>query len=141
MKPKRIFIDTGAWINFILENEPHHQSAVDYFEAEINQGTRLFISNLIIVETTTRLLYDHSLSVALEFKNQIEEAEKQKRLTVIWIDEAVFAKSWKLFAKYAEHKLSLTDASNAVLMKQLKLSAIFAFDDDFKKIGLNTEPV
>lgn len=141
MGPKKIFVDTSAWINFLLEGEPGHREAGAYMEKEIKKGAKLLTSNLVLVETATRLLYDHSLRVAQAFRRQVEEAEKQRRLAVLWVDEPVLHEAWEVFEKFAEHKLSLTDATSVVLMKRMKLSVIFAFDDDFRKVGLRMEPI
>jgi len=61
-----------------------------------------------------------------------------EEIKVLDIDEVTFDKSLNSLLKFAEHKISLTDATSYTLFKDLQLDEIFTLDSDFKKIGLKT---
>jgi predicted nucleic acid-binding protein len=137
---RKVFVDTSAWIGFVVERDPCHQQAEGFFRALIEEGGKVFTSNYVIDETLTRLLYDRGLKVAREFYRWIKKAADEGRLAIFWIDEPITEQAWKAFIKFAEHKLSFTDATSYALMKRYRLDEIFAFDNDFAKIGLNLRP-
>ena len=59
---------------------------------------------------------------------------------IVWISEEEFKDTWKKFKKAPSNKISFVDISNKVIMDNLKVSDIFAFDSDFKRLGLRIVP-
>lgn len=137
---RKVFVDTSAWIAIVLEGDLHHSEAESYFRGLVKGGAKVMTSNYVIDETLTRLLYDQSLRAAQKFYKKIKEASSKNRLMVFWIDEAIVDDAWNAFVKFAEHRLSFTDCTSYALVKRYRLDEIFAFDDDFAKVGLNLMP-
>jgi predicted nucleic acid-binding protein len=42
--------------------------------------------------------------------------------------------------KYADQRLSFTDCTTIALLEQLEIGQIFAFDEDFQKVGYHVVP-
>lgn len=141
LKHKRIFIDSSAWIAFILKGEPNHQGVFDYLTREIRLKSKLFTSDYVLDETFTRLLNTQGIKTVKNFKARLSLAEKQGQLLVFWTDETLFTRSWPFFQKFAEHKLSFTDTTIYTLVKDFKLNEILTLDQGFKKVGLNVRPL
>lgn len=141
IEPKRIFIDTSGWIELALKGEIHHPPVTNYFLKEQKQGSKFFTCDYVLDETFTRLLAGQSFRTAKKFKAIIDEAEKSQRLLVLWTDVTLFKKAWAYFVKFAEHKLSFTDALIVTLVKDFKINEVLSLDQGFKKIGLTTKPV
>lgn len=137
---RKVFVDTSAWIGFVVEKDPCHQRAEEFFRVLIKEGGKIFTSNYVIDETLTRLLYDRGLKTARGFYRWVRKAANEGQLAVFWVDEAITDDAWGAFVKFAEHRLSFTDATSYALMKRYRLDEIFAFDDDFAKVGLNLQP-
>ena len=138
--PKKIFIDTSAWIDLILTGERYHQQISSYLISEVKRGSKFFTSDYVLDETYTRFITGQSFKSAKKLKTQVNELERQKQLLVLWTNEIVFNKAWDLFEKFSEHKLSFTDATITAFIKDLKIDEILTLDQGFTKIGLNTKP-
>ena len=139
--PKRIFVDTSAWIEHLLEKEIHHKKISDYLIKEVRAGSKFFTSDYVLDETFTRLVTNQSIIDAKNFKHYITEAERQRNLLVLFTDEVIFNKAWEIFIKFSEHKLSFTDASIVSYVRDLKIDEILTLDRGFKKVGLTTKPM
>jgi len=139
-EPKRIFIDTSAWIDFTLANETFHKPIFDYLIAEVKKGSKFFTSDYVLDETFTRLLTGQSFKSAKIFRDKIKALVKERQLLILWTEEVRFDKSWALFEKFKEHLLSFTDATVVSYMRDLKIDEILTLDKGFRKVGLTTKP-
>lgn len=138
--PKRIFIDTSAWIDFLLTKEKYHKQISDYLISEVKKGSKFFTSDYVLNESYTRLITGQSLKSARVLKNKFRELEKEKQLLVLWTDEVFFNKAWDYFEKFSEHQLSFTDATIYTFIKDLKIDEIITLDQGFKKVGVTVKP-
>ena len=119
----------------------HHDDAIHYLR-KIESGqagvTRLYTSDYVIDEViTTIFARTGSFESTRKYGQTLVESKAIERLTV---DEETFNQSWEVFKKMGEIGLSFTDSTSAVLMKRKEINTIFAFDEHFKKIGLNVVP-
>mgnify|MGYP001576387733 CR=1 FL=1 len=140
IEPKRIFVDTSAWIEHLLKKETYHKEVFDYLTKEVRSGSKFFTSDYVLDETYTRLLTNQSIKDAKNFKKYVKKAEIQKNLLVLWTDEVLFNKAWEYFEKFSEHKLSFTDATIYAFVKDLKIDEILTLDQGFKKVYLSVKP-
>lgn len=139
-KPKRIFVDSSAWIDFTLKKEKYHKEVFDYLITEVKKGARFFTSDYVLDETFTRLITGQSFRSAKVLKRKVKTLEREKQLLVLWTNEVIFNKSWKYFEKFSEHKLSFTDATIYTFVKDLKINEVLTLDEGFKKVGLTVKP-
>ena len=87
-------------------------------------------------ETENRFIYDLGARKTQKLIKILMQAVDQEEILVLDIDRVIFRESLIVFTKFAEHTLSLTDASIYVLCKQYKIDEVFTLDSDFKKVGL-----
>ncbi|MFV1916929.1 MAG: type II toxin-antitoxin system VapC family toxin [Patescibacteria group bacterium] len=139
-KPKRIFVDSSAWIGFTLKKEKYHKEVFDYLITEVKRGAKFFTSDYVLDETFTRLITGQSFRSAKVLKRKVKTLEREKQLLVLWTNEVIFNKSWKYFEKFSEHKLSFTDATIYTFVKDLKIDEVLTLDEGFKKVGLTVKP-
>lgn len=100
--------------------------------------TRLYTSDYVIDEViTTIFARTGSFELTKKYGQTLVESTAIERLIV---DEESFSQSWEFFKRIGEIGLSFTDSTSAVLMKKREISAIFTFDEHFKKLGLNAVP-
>lgn len=133
-----IFVDSGAWIAFVDRGDPYHSNAVAIYNDLVQQRTQLLTTDYVIDETITRLRYDCSHSVAVQFLDLIKSSKATGVLTVVEIDSVLFQEAEQLFRQYDTAKLSFTDCTSFVVCQrqQYKISEAFAFDQDFSIIGI-----
>lgn len=136
----KILIDSSAFISLLAADQYANKQATNFFDELKDQNARLYTSNLILSESYTWLLYKNGLKIASGLKNMIELAENEGLLEIFWIDDLLSRETWTYFVKFAEHKLSFTDAFSFLLVKKFRLDGIFTFDASFKKVGLPTKP-
>ena len=131
----RVFIDTSAWVALFLKNDEHHKKATILYERLKASKAALHTSDYVVDETITHLLHrgGHRLAVSAG-----EALFSSGIVAVAHIDDDLIQNAWKLFKKYDDKSFSFTDVTSFVLAKELGIKKAFAFDDDFKKAGMET---
>ena len=87
----KTFIDTSAWLNFVLKKEPNHRRAKEIFRTLIKNGNSLFTSNDVVDETITRLCYTEGLHLTKKVYALLRENFQKKLNKMPW-------DYWKNFA-------------------------------------------
>src|SRR3989304_9246838 len=100
--PKRVFIDTSAWIDFTLKGEKYHREISEYLISEVKKGSKFFTSDYVLDETFTRLITGQSFKSAKVFRDKVKTLEKERQLLILSTDEIRFNKSWEFFEKFKE---------------------------------------
>lgn len=136
MDLRKVLVDTSAWLSFILTNDRSHQKIDAKIRELYAKNVTVFVTNDIIDETVTRLVYDENLLIARKFISLISRALKERTIVQLWIDETIQAEAFAVLTKYSDHKLSLTDATTTVVFGRYNIDAVLTLDSDFTKIGL-----
>lgn len=136
----KIFVDTSAWISYLGSDQPKHINIKNLIKQFIKDGVILCTSNDVIDETTTRFIYDTNIKITEQFINLIKNNIAKNNLVQLWVDEQTQFEAFEVVVKFAEHKLSLTDATTVVLMKRFNIDAVVSLDSDFRKVGIKTLP-
>lgn len=139
---RRVFIDTSAWLRIGLRKEYGYKEAVKLYK-EIVTASKLYTSTYVIDEVLTRLITRQIFIEAKRFHERVYIAERNQALNIIRVDaeEEILKKAWHYFEKFREHRISFTDATTIAIIKQEKIDAVFSFDSDFTKIGLQIIPL
>ena len=135
-----IFVDAGGWIALIDRNDSLHKLARDYYEERVAERDRFLTTNYVVDETATHLRYDGGLTAALAFRDAVEHAVDQRRLRVAWIDQRLEREGWNVLERYADVRLSLTDATSVAVARRAKVHEVFGFDRDFRALGFDVRP-
>jgi len=136
----RVFVDTSAWVALADADARRHPQAKSHYLGLLREKVRLYTSNYVLAETYTRVRYDGSHLKALRFHEMMIQAEKLGLVQVMWVDQSAHQAAWEIFEKYADQILSFTDCTSFVLAKQAQVDHVFAFDDDFRVMGLVVKP-
>lgn len=137
---RKVFIDTSAWISYSLSRQPKHSTVKALIKQLIKDNLMIYTSNDVVDETVTRLIYDADVSIANKFINLINSGNRTGNLIQLWVDEQIQTEAFELVNKFAEHKLSLTDATSIVLIKKYNIESVVSLDSDFIKVGIPTLP-
>ena len=129
--PTAVFIDTSALIALVGPRDQHHSAIHAYFE-QSGESIRGVTSNLVLAEFLSFFSRHGDLEAALHFHDTLIQ---NLDLKVVWIDLALHGKASKLLSKFADQRLSFTDAASFAIMKEQGLAHALTFDEDFRKAG------
>lgn len=134
----KVFFDTSAFLALFIKEETHHKEVASKYLAYKQQRALFLTSDYVLDELYTRLIYDFGKSIAQDRINTLRESINNEELRVLNVDEIIFKKAYEPFIKFADHKISFTDATTYVLYKDFAIDEIFTLDRDFKRMRLNT---
>lgn len=132
----KILIDTGAFLALKDRSDRHHAAARRFFEG-LGARDRLLTTSYVVDETITRLRYARGHKDALSFAESILST---RLIEVLYVDAALEGEALARFRRYSDQKLSFTDCVTIAAAHRQRADAVFAFDDDFRKVGLRTLP-
>ena len=135
-----LFVDTGAFYARADADDRHHDTARRVFE-DIRTGELayrpLYTSQFVLSELATLLLYKVGHDTAARTLRAIRQSES---FTVLPVDEAVFEATAVQFEEYDDQEISFVDHATSVLADERDVDHVFAFDSDFRTLGLTLVP-
>lgn len=135
-----LFVDTGAFYARYDANASRHERATTVFDA-IAAGTvqyrPLFTTTHVLVELGTLLLRKRNHPVAVRGLNRIRDSAA---FTVVHPTEDEFDLACQQFERYDDQQITLVDHLTAVLADERTIDHVFAFDSDFRTLGLTLVP-
>lgn len=132
----KIFFDTSAFFALEVAKDVRHQSAKRFYQT-LNREDFLATSDYVVDETITRFQYRIGYTKAVEFA---ETMLHSRLFPILRVDEEIERAALSLLKKYKDKKLSFTDCTTMVFLRDHGFDAVFAFDDDFKKAGFRVVP-
>lgn len=127
-----IFVDTGAFLGRYLPDDQHHAAAVDGWSYLASQRLACCTSNLVLGETITLLARRADYRFAAEKARLIQTSAVLRILRSTREDE-LEAVNW--LEKFADQKVSFTDAVSFALMRRHRIARAFTFDRHFELAG------
>ena len=136
-----IFVDTSAWDAIEDSGDRHHAAALRFKEELVQQQTRLYVTNFILDESYTLLLYNIGYTRTVAFKRTIDLMQTGGILIVVHVSEAIEQAAWTVFERFNLDKAwSFTDCTSKVVMENLGIRQVFAFDHHFEQMGFLHRP-
>lgn len=136
-----LFIDTGAFYARADEDDQHHERAQTVFNA-IRQGDLayrpLYTSQAVLSELATLILYRKGHADATRVLTDILNSQS---FNVLVIDRPTFSAASSRFGAYDDQEISFVDHTSVVLADDRDIDHIFAFDSDFRTLGLTRVPI
>ena len=129
----RVFCDTSYFYACVDIDDGYHRRALDLAGAAANRGTQLWTTWDVISETVTLLRYRHSSAAAMSFLDDVKPG-----LHVVDYGADARGEAEQVFRRHTrDHRLSFCDAiSFVVVTALLDRMPCFAFDEDFRRLGL-----
>jgi hypothetical protein len=130
---RKIFVDTSAFVALFYKKDKNYLKAKIILEKIKEENALMIITDYIFDECITGIMSNAGHNVAVTAGEFILTS---KIIEIFWLDEPLKYKAWDFFKKHSDKKFSFTDCTSFVLMKNLKITDYFAFDEDFKMLGL-----
>lgn len=127
-----VFVDTSVFLARYLRNDQFHGAALTIWRGLERSEARLYTSNFVLDETLTLLGRRANYAFAAERGAAIYASQA---LRILRPDEADERVALELFAKYADQRVSFTDAVSFALMRRHRLERAFSFDRHFAHAG------
>lgn len=131
--PRQVFCDTSFFHACLDPSDTHHPEAYPLVTEATVARVVLWTTRDVVSETVTLLRYRVGQASALAFLDHLFP-----RLRVVEYGVEVRAQAMDVFRRYGrDHRLSLCDAiSFVVVTTLLERMPCFAFDEDFRRLGL-----
>lgn len=137
---RTLYVDTGAFLAYVLKRDRWHKPAVEYFRRARDDGDRLITSDAALSETFTRLRYDAGTGAVRRFRSAIESEVLAGRLTIRFGNAALHAAALDIMDAYSDIVLSYPDCVGVAVAREVRTDVVFGFDNDFRILGFELEP-
>lgn len=140
-EPQPLFVDTNAFVAIFDEDDSRYERANNVLDG-IQEGSLpygpLFTSRYVLAETATVLLYGAGHREAVRALTTIRESSS---FNILSVTTPIFERTAEQFAAYDDQEISFVDHLDSVLSDEFDIEHIFAFEQDFRTLGLTRVPV
>ena len=132
--PRRIFVDTSAWVAVADSNESHHAEAAETYARLLKSQVTFVTTILVIAETQVWLRRRMGVEAALSFLKNVNDSS---HIEIVYPNARLETEAKRILRQYADQDFSLTDAISFAWMKDVGLSDVFTYDKHFATAGYN----
>ena len=131
------FLDTGFLIALEAADDQHHDAAITAWR-ELRKRRIGFVTTSYVLDEVATFFNSHGHHAKAV---TIGEALLNSRIvTLVHVDEPIFAEAWRKFAHQSDKRYSLTDCVSFVVMKRRRIKTALAFDKHFTQAGFERLP-
>lgn len=135
---KALFVDTAGWMALADGSDPHHQDAREARDTWLSAGGLLISSDYVLDETLTLIRIRLGLPAASHWWDQVSAS---RRLRWEWMNANRAEQARRWFFQWQDKRLSFTDCSSFVIMRELGLTQALTTDRHFRQAGFVALPV
>ncbi len=140
---KAVFYDTWGFIGLANSSDPCHEVCAEGDLLLEKVGCVPATSDYVLDETLTGLHVAAGSRVALEFADLFETRVEAGELMLLEVTSDRRAEALRLFRRLCPKapRLSFTDCTSFVLMRELRITAAFTADGHFRLAGGGIRPL
>jgi len=132
-----LFIDTWGWLTLRDKGESRHEEVRDLYLRFRDEKARIYTSDYVLDESITLLFKRLRFDVAMASLDGIDKAIREGYIRLEWITPERFEKAKTMRKKYQDKpRISFTDLTSMVVMKEVGVVDILSADDHFEHVGL-----
>lgn len=131
----RLFVDTSAVLALLNAEDNKHRVAHACWLGWIDEGVSFETHNYVILESHALIQNRLGMAAVQGFESAI-----QPLLAVHWIQPKTHQSAVQLLLAANRRGLSLVDCTSFVVMGQLGIESVFAFDQHFAEQGFRIFP-
>ena len=133
-----LFIDTWGWLTLNDRRETYHQKNCLILSKIFSARKADFIQQIYVLDETFTLFFkrlnNYQAKASMESLLKSFEYDNFQK---IWITPQRFEQTLKLRVKYLDKpRISFTDLSSMVVMKELGINQILTDDNHFHQVGM-----
>ncbi len=132
-----LLADSAAWVALYDRGDTYHVQAGTSLQRLADQKVTFVVTDYIVAETVTILLYRSGHRRALLCGDWLLHSPRVK---LIWLDIDLWNAAWRLFKTYDDKGFSFTDCASFAVMRREKLRDAFTFDRHFEQAGFRLWP-
>lgn len=132
MDKKTIFVDANYWFALTNTADSLHEKSTAVSKIIESQDYKAYTSNYVLLECYAVISQKINKGASIKFKNLIE---KDGSLKIIWLDEILDKKIWKIFKQAGSKDLSYVDASNIAIIQFYGIDYFLTFDKNLQKLS------
>jgi len=135
MNASPVFVDTSALLALVHAQDAHHAEVVRVMQELAGKAVPLITHSYVLVET--------GALVRRRFGNEAFRRigkTVQSSALVVWVDERVHVAAWESAAACGRSGPGLVDQVSFLVMKELGIGSVVAFDSHFVEQGFRTLP-
>lgn len=133
-----LFIDTWGWVTLLNKRESRYKEIRSFYSDFRNKESSIYTTDYVLDETFTLLFRRLPFPIAAKAMSFIEDAIHDGYLLLEWITPERFKQAEALRLRFKDKpKISFTDLTTIVVMKELTLIHILTEDDHFDQIGMD----
>jgi predicted nucleic acid-binding protein len=124
-----IFVDIGAWFAAFVPNDPDHQAADQWLDANHQP---LVTTDYVIDELLTLLKVRGEYARAESLGGALL---REDIADIYWVTPDDVMAAWDVFQRFRDKAWSFTDCVSRSVIERLQIEAAFAFDEHFRQFG------
>ena len=135
-----LFIDTWGWVALHNRRETRHGEVKAFYQEYRLSGGKIYTTDYVLDETLTLLFRRLPLEQAKTSMESINNAIDRGYLYLEWINHSRFEETKTLRLKFDDKpRISFTDLTSMVVMKESRVKTILTDDDHFVQLGFDFE--
>lgn len=132
-----LFVDSWGWIVLANQQESLFGQVKSLYQEAVRTGSRIVTTDYILDEVITFLFAKAHLKQAVGYLSALHSAVYNDQIHLERISLDRFEKAWQMRVKYRDHpKISFTDFTSFVVMREVGIFRVLTEDDHFEQIGL-----
>lgn len=137
MATERLFVDTWGWLVLANDRDPAFRSVAGIRAAALDVRGAWVTTDYVLDETMTRLFAATPFARAKAFIGGIFEASRQGLLDIEHVTPDRFSAAWRLRVRHRDKpRISFTDLTSFVVMRELGLRSALTGDSHFEQVGM-----
>lgn len=131
-----LFVDSDAFIAILKDDDINHQKANLLLQKSLEKSFSFCTSNFVFSEVVTVLSQRVGKEAAIKFTEMVKD---ENGYEIIRVNKDLEKVAIKIFRGQLSKNVSFVDCTNmAILKSNLKIKAIFSFDEVYRENGLKT---
>lgn len=136
----RVFADTSYWFSLAVRVDANHERTLALTRGLQTDGSILLLSTLVAAETHRLILHKLGIKAGQRFLDQLSIQVDRGFVRVLTVTWETTTEARQIIEKYGDQGITLTDATNAVLMRKNRIETVAGYDRHFQMMGFVRMP-